>query len=402
MSMGWLVRLCVGLCALGGASLGHGAPQVFLHPVELMGYEGSDLRVKIEVPCGGVFFGLIAREGRENALELAAAVQQDAIVCTGVPEPLSLRVGFLDVHRFSSISSLATGAPKKLDIRPLASLHLGSVGTQGATLIASSRGGCGQILGAVLRPSGSGLLYVGLADLARRSGAADRGCSPSIKQSKIRVVALGALKHLRPLQSAARSLMRQYELRLAPVDMALLKEPVGALQLRYFRACQEAPIGIVTRRQRARAGRPATVQVGVLVARYFNAPCHGERQGEWTSMEGGDLALDKGTSLVGIPPLRPDESLVFQTPVAIERGPGDDLRSVKVAHTVECTTEAHYLIHTRTRRDQAAVGILTRTQERSILAPSRFPGRCTEEPQLAWMETERPSAETVYPLVLPR
>ena len=409
MSFGRLVRLGLIVCALLGASSSFAGPQVFLHPVEIVGYEGQDLRLKVLVPCGGELYGIIAHEGPSRELQLAAAVRQNPIICTGVPEPLSIKVGFLDVHRFDSIAALTTGAPKRIDVKPLESLSLGSLDESGATLVASSKGTCGLSLGVLLKPSQEGVLYVGLAGLMRRPGAAvkggDRQCATRVKETQIHALSPTVVKRVRPLETNHSHVSRQYELRLASVDLASFRVNGDKIHVRYFRACREAPVGLVSKRYGSKSGNGQKFEVGVLLAHYFNAPCSGAAQGEWAELEVPNLPSIHGESLRPVPALKDDErvwlrALASQDPEGRLKAEGQN--AVKVAYNSGCVDNGDYLITATTRTGHTAVGVLGRSSARIPLDTVRTAKRCsTLNQEKKWtLVTSEPG--NVYALQLSR
>src|SRR5687768_10062005 len=94
-----LVRpLAATLAALTTLALGSEAsafPKLQIHAVDLIGYEGTALRLSIELPCGSTFYGLVTRAAKPGTLEVAAAVAQDNIVCTSMPQPTTFLVDYL-------------------------------------------------------------------------------------------------------------------------------------------------------------------------------------------------------------------------------------------------------------------------------------------------------------------
>jgi hypothetical protein len=389
---------------LFGASWSFAAPHVVLHPVELLGYEGQDLRLKVLIPCGGEFYGIIAHEGPGRGLELAAAVLQKAIMCTGVPEPKSIKVGFLDVHRFDSIGAMVTGAPKRIEIKSLESLSLGRLDEQGADLVASSRGHCGVSLGALLKPSREGVLYLGLAGLMRRSGANDKGdqsqCATQVKETLIRVVSPTAIKRVRPLETIRSHITRQYELRIAQVDLKSLRTEDGKVHLRYLRDCREAPVGLVSRRF---AGNK--VEVGVLVAHYFNAPCGEPTRGEWVALETNGLAWSQGEKLQPVSVLKDNEKLSLKSLKAIDargRLPTLGQNAVKVSYSSACGDIDEYVISSTTRLGDMALGVVTRTSLGRLLETELSTKRCSAHHRQKLLSFVTASPQKVYALQLPR
>src|SRR4051812_10957009 len=90
------------------ATPGAAFPKLLIHPVELKGYEGNGtaLRLSIEMPCGGTFYGLVTRAAKKGVLEVAAAVAQDSIVCTSLPDPTEVVVDYLATTGFKVIEPM--------------------------------------------------------------------------------------------------------------------------------------------------------------------------------------------------------------------------------------------------------------------------------------------------------
>lgn len=404
MSLGRLVRLGLIVGLLFGSSMSFAGPQVILHPVELMGYEGQDLRLKVFIPCGGEFYGIIAHEGPGRGLELAAAVLQKAIMCTGVPEPKSIKVGFLDVHRFDSIGAMVTGAPKKIEIKSLESLSLGRLDEKGADLVASVRGHCGVSLGVLLKPSHEGVLYLGLAGLMRRSGTNAKGdqpqCATQVKETQIQVVSPTAIKRVRPLEITRSHITRRYELRIAQVEPKSFRAEDGKVHVRYFRDCHEAPVGLVSRRF---AGKK--IEVGVLVAHYFNAPCSEPARGEWVELETNGLALSQGERLQAVSVLKDNEKLSLKSLRAIDsrgRLPSLGLNAVKVAYSSVCGEIGEYIVSSTTRFGDLALGVVARTSNGIQLETELGNKRCSSHHRQKHLSFVTASPQKVYALQLPR
>jgi hypothetical protein len=399
MSIGRLVRLCLVMSSFFWAHLAHGSFQLLLHPIELVGYEGAALQLKIAPPCGGTFFGLIAREAQGNTLELAAVMRQDAIVCTAVPQPLILKVQYLDLHRFESVAAMITGSPKRVEIRSLESLHAGASGPEGVDLIASSQGACGRPLGTILHVSKDGALEVGLVDLVRRAPIGSvSSCPVGLKHSKIRVLTSSVIKRVRPLLTTRGKITRQFELRLAPTRLAGLNSDKPN-NINYFRSCQDAPIGVITKHNK---GKKGVFEVGVLVARYFNAPCTGLAQGEWATLSMDHVWIPEGMSVIPASDLRADEQLQLETVLAIEEqnSKNQGHQILKIAHSANCGQDSTYVVHARDHQGQVALGLLRRSTPVSLVDSARGIGACSSEPSLAWVQAERTQGEAVYPLSL--
>src|SRR5262245_27326909 len=98
----------IGLAAslLVGSQASLAIPKLQLHPVALLGYVGNDLRLGVELPCGGTFYGLVTRAATKGTLEVAAAVAQDNIVCTSMPRPFEVVVDYLATTGFKAIAPL--------------------------------------------------------------------------------------------------------------------------------------------------------------------------------------------------------------------------------------------------------------------------------------------------------
>jgi hypothetical protein len=341
-----ILRLC---SLLIGATPAHAMPKLQTYSVELLGYVGDGLKVEVTLPCGGTFFGLVAAtDTRASTLKLAAAVAQDSIVCTSLPEPTEILVDYLAVSRFKTITAMNVAEGQRLTVDRIDDLS-GQGGQGRLTAVYEPR--CGRDMGTLIHRAGATRLE--LAFVETHGSGVQEPCSPVTRTRKISVLDAGSQFTVAALRDKPKSLGRAYSLELAAVRPGSLKRlPGGGLSVAYQRACNEAPVGVVLGAPSDGNGREV-VRYGVLVARFYNVPCHEPAAG-WAALTEPDLALPAELGAIALAATDDGVTeLSVRQPTRLVRGAGE----VEVGYLGGCG-EA-FGVYSHDRRGALAVGVLS-------------------------------------------
>lgn len=329
-------------------------PRLQLHPVELVGYKGNDLRLRVELPCGATFYGLIARAATKGTLEVAAAVAQDNIVCTLLPKPVEIIADYLATTGFDAIAPMIVD-PAKTRIQVAKIQDLRIVGREGSRtkLSAVYEPRCGKAMGTLIRQAEAGRLEIAIAE--RPDGMSVGACTAQPRSRTISALDVKPKVRVQALRDKPNSLSRAFELRLADVQVGSVRAGQDGVAVTYQRACNEAPVGLVLGTP-VKSGTRSIVRVGMLVAHYYNYPCP-------AAVPAASLAefSEKGLQL----PAQAEISLIKSTGVLklatplkmVRRGP-----SLEVAHLGSCGGES-FVVYGRDFRGALAAGILTQAAE---------------------------------------
>lgn len=354
MGLKALARLvAVFLTPLALASTAQAFPRLQIHPVELVGYAGSALRLHVELPCGGSFYGLVTRAAKKGTLEVAAAVAQNNIVCTSMPEPTEVVVDYLATTGFKVIAPMVIDpAQTRLLVARIQDLRIVKAGkATRSKLSATYEPRCGRMVGTLVRQTGARNLEVAIVE--RPDGMTLAACSARPRTRTITALNLKPRMKVRALRDKPASLNRAFELSLVEVrtgTVHMVKN--GGISLTYRRACNQAPVGIVLGTPGRVEGR-VVVTVGVLVARYFNHSCPvGAPAENWEKLQESGLSLPVAADIAIIAPA--NDGLTLHTPTKMSRK-GVNLR---ISHAETCGRET-FAVYGRDGRGALAVGVLT-------------------------------------------
>ncbi len=358
------------------------APRLQLQAVELVGYVGDALKVAVELPCGSEFYGLVlvTPEPTKGAkkklipgkgrLEIAAAVLQDAIVCTTITEPKTIVADFVATRSFDVIAPFAVdGLNPRIVVSRLTDLKVrtGRSGITATTVEAIYQTKCGSALGALVRPGGGGRLEIGIVEKPSRPGSG-RGddCAPKTQRSML--TALSVEKHeVSALPEKPGSLGRAFTLRYATVKKGSVKRGVDrGVSMTYKRACNEAPVGIVMKDLGKGKDGKRQVELGVLVAHYYNLPCKNlEGKGAEDRIADQDLRLGKSVGLkmkATGRKLAKGEALLLKTPTALTMG-GEG--GIQVGYVRPCG-QVDGAIYARDARGKLSVGVVVASRGKCV------------------------------------
>lgn len=365
MTLTRLVRACALVLGSLAAGKALALPKLQIHPVELMGYVGKSVKLSVELPCGGEYYGLVASADKKGHLKVAAAVQQDSIVCTSLPESVEVLVDYLAITRFKTIEPMKVdeGGNPRLLVARISDLRLVQAG-EDSNLSAVYEPRCGRDVGTLIRKVGKGRLELAFVESPAGMPSMD-GCESRQKQRVITALDTAAPFKVAALKDKPKSLSRAFRLKLAPLAKnGVRANPgvAGGLSLTYQRKCNEAPVGIVLGApQKAKDGKP-TVKVGVLVAEYYNFPCAATNRGKdggFATISDRDLTLPVGARVVAA---KAAGELALLQPTKIRHTNG---KGVIVSANASCKEEAE-AVYTRDARGALSVGVLTGAVEMQL------------------------------------
>ena len=254
-------------------------------PVKLLPPQGHELGVVYSVPCGASFQGLILRKDGP-VLHVGALIKKTPLTCTAMNEHKTMHVSYIDPNDFESIKSI----PKP---HPNAKIKI--VNTYEAEAIPTKDGWdieyihhsyCGVPLGAFIHKRSESHFLIGTVEIFSKKRA--KKCKATQNLSKISHMKFAEKPSISPFQGKQTNLTRDYFLRLAPIKRkSIRKDKKGLLQLSYRLRCNEAPIGLVTRKSKKNH-----LRVGMLVARYYNQPCSNKLyKNRWMKSRNRNLAF---------------------------------------------------------------------------------------------------------------
>ena len=340
------------------------SPKLTLMPVQVMGYVGESLQVRIEIGCGAELYGLIATEAPGARLQLAAAVDQGSIVCTSVPQPRDFMIDFLATRGFKTIEPMPVAeTPARLMLAPVTRLKQLKTRNHRIRLDALYEPRCGQVIGTLLRPAPSvgtsGLRDLQVAVVERQAfGAVNVGtCAVPPKTRRVSVLDPAAKYRVVGLRMPAKTnLNRAYEVRLArTVEGSLRVGEHGGVEIKYERACNEAPIGLVLGKDQ---GPGTPLAVGIVVAHYLNVKCMQKTTtGGWRDP---DLTLPSGRVVTLLDRRFGNEGetdLFVVTPTGIEASRSKGKRVFSMSYASRCATTLG-AVYTRDSQGKLAAGAL--------------------------------------------
>jgi hypothetical protein len=315
-------------------------PRLSLHPVQVMGYVGESLHLRVEVGCGAELYGVIASEAPGGRLQLAAALDQGSIVCTSVPTPRDFMIDFLATRGFKTIEPMPVAeVPARLMVAPISRLKQLKTLNKRARLDALYQPRCGHVVGTLLRPSPTKSspreLQLAVVERQAQGTVASGRCKTAQRTLRVSVLEPTARYRVVGLRVPAKTdLKRAYELRLARThDGSLRVGEHGGIQIRFDHACNEAPIGVVLGNDR---GPGAPLGIGIVVARHLNVKCGGKVSTKtWREP---DLSLPAGRIVTQLERTHDDGNLIIMTPSEIGTKRQAGKRAVSLSYAPRCGT----------------------------------------------------------------
>lgn len=363
MTLTKLARACVLVLGSLAAGKALALPKLQIHPVELLGYVGKSVKLAVDLPCGGEYYGLVASADKKGHLKVAAAIVQDSIVCTAMPEATEVLVDYLAITRFKTIEPMRVdeGNPRLLVAR-ISDLRVVQAGAD-ANLAAVYEPRCGRDVGTLIRKVGKGRLELAFVESPAGMPSLD-GCESRQKKRVITALDTAAPFKVSALKDKPKALSRAFRLKLAPLVPNGVRAAPGAsgLSVTYQRKCNEAPVGIVLGAPRRGKDGKSAVKVGVLVAEYYNFPCSAAstgKDGGQATISDRDLALPVGARVIAA---KAKGELTLLQPTKIRHTNG---KGVVVSANASCREEAE-AVYTRDARGALTVGVLSGAVETEL------------------------------------
>jgi len=347
---------------LGLGTQAQAAPRLQLHTVELVGYVGKALKIAVEIPCGGEFYGLVAQSDDRGTLRLAAAVNQDSIVCTSMPDPREMVVDYLHTTGFKSIAPMRLDSgPNRVNVARVNDLRM-TDGKNGRRLRLAYESKCGSEMGALIRRTGEGRLEIGYVEKVATASAYGIACDGKERVRFVTALDPKEKYTVASLREKPASLRKAFYVRLAPIDPAsLAKAATGnnGVMVRYQRACNEAPVGVVVSRVESKNDRNR-VKIGVLVARYYNMPCvKGHEAAQWETYGDHEIKIPRGTDVVALASTTGMDALTLLEPRKLKRLEKNGDKGVALSYVRPCGAEIG-AVYARDGRRKLAVAALAR------------------------------------------
>ena len=354
--------------------LAQAQPQLRLLPVILQGYVQGEIRVQISLPCGSRYYGLLAAV-RKDAIEVAAAVLQEAVSCTTMPEIVAVRVDFLAATAFRTIAPLAVHEGQRIRMVPIEQLQHAA----GRKVQAVYTPRCGQQLGVLVHRVGASRLELGMAE-AIPEQRAGKACTSPAKLHTLAALAVPERLQLVPLHAIDSASKRSFTLRIATIDPGKSTNTVASgLTLAYQRQCNEAPIGMVLGPLSVQAGQAwSTVRLGVLVATFPSLRCReGSPQASWQTLNEAALRLPQGVNIAAMSALTDAEAgLRLRVPSQLLlKSRSTITQSLQINYFAAC--EPAYGVYSRDRQGVLAVGVLVTSPSAQLQEHSG--SRCKKE-----------------------
>ena len=262
------------LFGFGAPAIGSTESTLTLIPILAMTYEGRDLKIGYELPCGAETWGIFSTAThREGALRLAVLAEVPRVACTGLDRRKVELLPFISTTGYKDVGPLQVGDMTRVRILPPTDLRVSTHASGRSVLVAGYEQECGNVAGSAIRVGSDGTTTVAVASVPV-SGGGD--CPVTEQELEVAGLEFSKDRRISALAREEDSFERDMYLRLARVES--VKTDAG-VAVTYRRRCNEAPIGLVATgpvlpSERATASiRAPKVAVGVLVARYVNLIC---------------------------------------------------------------------------------------------------------------------------------
>jgi hypothetical protein len=370
-------------------------PKLQMQPIELVGYIGKAIRVAVTIPCGGEFYGIIASTNeKKKTMALAAAVSQDSIVCTSMPSQREVVIDYLDVTGFKSIEPMIVGGNPRISIARISDLKMVRSKNSGNRLKVVYEPKCGRSIGTLIRQSEKQRLEIAMVEKPR-SGEVAGSCAGESAEKVITAIDTSARKKVGALQSNVKSLSRQYELKMVPINPKGIKTGKnGGISFSYRKGCNDAPVGVVVSSEKNIRGEK-TALIGMLVANYYNIPCVG-KLGKSTLAEHKDstILIPSGTKVALFNPSELN-GLVVKAPTRISKEGSTGRKNIVLKHSASCN-QVIGGVYSRDAQGGISVGILTAGDDSSDVCKSAASDVSLLQPYFIG----HLRMETLYPLKL--
>ena len=365
-------------------------PKLQLRPAIPQGYAGEILRLRVTLPCGSKYYGLVALEDKKSGvLEVAAAVTEASFLCTSMPETVDVGVEFLATRSFKKIAPMAVNVGMRVATVPVEEVRLVASGVK-RNLYAVYTRRCGRDLGTLVHRVGRHQLEVAMIeDVASRERTIS--CIAAPKPHHLTVLGHNGAFSVRPLPDRSKSLARVFTLQLAPVRSVSANG--SALSLEYQRECNEAPLGVVLG-----SSASGEAHVGMLVARFPNVHCPDElAKPVWVRTAEAALNLPSQIALLPIAPAA-NEALQLSAPSSLNLAYRADRVVLHIEYIDSCSMP--YAVYAHDAQGLLSVGVLS--IDRAKLSAAVSGRACARSPNI--LSIVQPfvavgvKADQVYPL----
>ena len=261
-----LSLVCCIFAALHGAATAFAASNsaLELQPVRLHFDAEGHVSAAFVQGCDRRFAGFVYRATPAGELEVGVLIRRAHARCLGLTGMSQQLLPLVRAQDFAAISSLNPSLEARtVTLTPMQNIHRTRSHLR-ETLHAVYTSLCGTPIGLVIQPQAS-QLDVGLLESRRLHREPCQRTTAVYSVAGLRLEQLGQTG----LIASEKDPLPSYSLRRTPVQLQALVTATGtqAFKLRYRRACNEAPIGLV---QRDEAGHRS---VSMLVAHYDTMKC---------------------------------------------------------------------------------------------------------------------------------
>jgi len=356
-----ILTLVAGL--LLGATSATAKASLRLLPVTLHGYAQDEIQVRVALPCGARYFGLVVA-AQKDVIKVAAAVLQDPVSCTTMAETVAVRVDYLATTAYRTVAPLVVHEGQRLRLAPFEQLQRSAEG--GVAAVYAPR--CGQKLGVLVHRVGATRIELGMAEGVIEHQAGVATCSSTPKLYALPALAVTGRTEIAPLRDIEPASKRSFSLRLATIDpMQTTQIAPAGLSVAYQRRCNEAPIGIVLGPLRSDVGHRGLVQLGVLVASYPSLRCADtSSDSTWQTIQEPALQLPLGTKITALGGMDVATGTLQRLNLRVPsrlllQGRGRSLQLLQVNYFIDCAST--YAVYGRDRHGVLSVGVLAATVE---------------------------------------
>jgi hypothetical protein len=181
--------------------------------VTLHGYAQDEIQVRVALPCGARYFGLVVA-AQKDVIKVAAAVLQDPVSCTTMAETVAVRVDYLATTAYRTVAPLVVHEGQRLRLAPFEQLQRSAEG--GVAAVYAPR--CGQKLGVLVHRVGATRIELGMAEGVIEHQAGVATCSSTPKLYALPALAVTGRTEIAPLRDIEPASKRSFSLRLATID----------------------------------------------------------------------------------------------------------------------------------------------------------------------------------------
>lgn len=233
-----------------------------IQPLRLSLGEDGRVSATFSQACGSSFAGFIYRNGRPGELYVGAVMQRSHARCLGEKAMIQRPLPLIRSHHFTKLFSLNPSLePYLVQEVPLQNIHR----AEGGILHGVYTSHCETAIGLMVEENSQGHVFGVLESDSLRNTP----CTRRTEIFSLQGLDLSDIGRV-DIKKIEKTPQLSYELRRVPIQLQAenqTKSGLSSYKVRYLRACNEAPIGLV---QRASKGSTA---LSMLVARYPQMAC---------------------------------------------------------------------------------------------------------------------------------